>query len=203
MKNMKLYRLELLHDEEHLDMIPKIPDNLMESEDATTERICACPTTLGCIRALDLPDGLPFGFEVYKALRSNKELLLTLYSADVRCDDIYVPTDDQLPDGFATGELWITAPYRFNKESNIFIGLQEDLSEYVSKYYVRYDKYPSPFNNIAYGKEDLTSKSFNFLVDLGISKSAYDKFFTSDEYKNISRLSEDKDPIYRFVERYE
>ena len=200
---MKLYRLEILHDAEYLDMVPRVPDNLMESEDATTERICTCPTVLGCIRALDLPDGLPFGFEVYKALRSNKELLLTLYSADVRCNDIYVPSESQLPDGFATGEVWITSPYKFNKESNIFIGLQEDISEYVSKYYVRYDKHPSPFNNIAYGREYQSSKSFNFLVDLGVSKSAYDKFFASDDYKNIARLNEDKDAIYRFVERVE
>lgn len=70
---------------------PRIPKNRMPSEDDKTPRICVSTSIAGCLAAVQ---GLKEGN--------------TVYIHTCTSEAIIQPTNDQVPDIFFTGEVWIT-----------------------------------------------------------------------------------------------
>ena len=102
---MRVYRLAVGQDgvdaEKYLHLTPYIPNNRARDEDDTTLRIPCSLTIMGCISSLSLP-------YIYED-RNDKDskFIVHLYYADVPNENIYQPSNDQVPDQWLTGELWL------------------------------------------------------------------------------------------------
>lgn len=112
---MKVYRLiigEIGKDaQKSILLSPYIPNNRANGENSTTPRIPCSLTIMGCITSLSLP----FIYEDYMKIRKSTDnrFIVHLYGADVSVDNIYQPTNDQVPDEWLTGELWLTKDTEF------------------------------------------------------------------------------------------
>lgn len=132
---MKVYRIMLNPNfingdvpDERIKISPYIPKNALPNEDKIIKRIPCCPTIIGCIESLGLPD-------IYDHMVLDKKFvpgkdssfLVYLYSAEVSADNLIQPTEDQVPDSWHTGELWIATDTEFILERTYEFKKQFDL----------------------------------------------------------------------------
>ena len=104
---MRLYRIMLKDFGETHILDPSIPINTANGENNTTPRICTAPTIIQCIYSLEL----------FSSLRDPvTELDAYVYYIDT--DDsvlLHFPTVKEVPDVWASGEVWILNPCKFKK----------------------------------------------------------------------------------------
>ena len=102
-KTIKVYRVELEDKGGIITLNPYIPYGACPYEDKVTPRIPCALTILGCLRSLQIPSN-PM---VNKEDLNHGGAKLYLYEADIEARYIYRPTDNEVPDAYYTGELWI------------------------------------------------------------------------------------------------
>lgn len=95
---------------------PRSPRYPMSGENEAIPRICVCMSIYGCILAispniLHLVDKTDF----------------YLYYSYIDPSKIYQPCDDEVPDSWVTGELWITEPHTFYLKDKYIINKHADI----------------------------------------------------------------------------
>lgn len=86
-------------------LYPKVPENRMNNEDDSTERICVSKSINGCLSALSYSKG-------------DK---LFVHSCNVENQDVYQPDGNEVEDACYTGEEWILKPVKMEYHSCIEI----------------------------------------------------------------------------------
>ena len=156
METMKLYRVELTDMGDSITFNPRVPENPMKGEDVETERICAAPTIIGCIHSGILPI---FITHYDMSYLENGEHPMWIYEAEVPCENLYQPTENEVPDSFLTGEMWILSPCKFTKVDKYYLGKMQnnDPRDCTYMYYMRREGHEKP------GDGEYTRNSFCFL----------------------------------------
>lgn len=103
MNTIKVYRIELEDKGNIVALNPYIPNGACHYEDKITPRIPCATTILGCLRSLQIPSNPG----INKEELNHSGAKIYLYEADVEARYIYRPTDNEVPDAYYTGELWI------------------------------------------------------------------------------------------------
>ena len=103
MNTIKVYRIELEDRGNIVTLNPYIPNGACPYEDKITPRIPCATTIIGCLRSLQITSNPGINMEEL----NHSGAKLYLYEAEVEVKYIYRPTDNEVPDAFYTGELWI------------------------------------------------------------------------------------------------
>ncbi|MCM1222149.1 MAG: hypothetical protein NC548_47530 [Lachnospiraceae bacterium] len=166
MKDIKLYRIHDKFDENTLELYPRVPDRVSMNEDTTTERICACHTIMGCLRALIYPSHMD-DFKKMKRINEGYDEPIYLYSSVVPVEDVYRPTVEELPDVYNTGEMWIAKPCIFTLETKLLIRKHMDIDYQFcySRYFVRYESENNTVEDRKHSRTDTygSYNSFSFI----------------------------------------
>lgn len=127
MRKMKVFHISRKDLGSIVRLEPRIPEFHADGEDRVIPRICVAPTILGCIRALELPSSIVGEEAFFDVNKDGKPYPLYLYSSKVNVLDLRQPTNEEVQDYYNTGELWITAPWWFNKIADLTIRKHMDL----------------------------------------------------------------------------
>lgn len=85
---------------------PRIPQSRAEEEDDKIPRVCAAPSIAQCLIAIDGDPDLKRMYQNVPLVLKNPPFAVYMFSVDEK--EIYIPTDEQVPDRYRTGEIWIT-----------------------------------------------------------------------------------------------
>ena len=142
-------------------LTPRIPEFTGGKENETDERICVAPTVFQCLQGLEIAQDL---------VKDDKPYEVFLYEADVPVKNIIQPSDEDVPDAWKTGEMWVIKPQQFSIVSNCIIRKHMDLpNNCYSRYSFRYANKDEVIDRITgtpiYGE----SYSFSF-IDFNINR---------------------------------
>lgn len=104
---MRLYKILFEDFGGEVILHPSIPKYPAKKEDRIAPRICTAPTIPMCIHSLEL-------FSHLIGEITTKEVFVYYCDLD-NYDNLVFPTQDQVPDAWLTGEVWITTDYKFYK----------------------------------------------------------------------------------------
>lgn len=160
MNTMKVYRIHFSDCGTECLMNRKVPKNAMYGEDTTTKRISVCTNIIGCILALQIP---------YDCCEANifegRKEELYLYSAEVPVEKLYQPTEEEVPDVWKTGELWLLEPTRFKLESKLYLRKHMEVQgNLYSKYSITYDGEDEITDRISANAIYGWNKAFSFIA---------------------------------------
>lgn len=134
---IKVFRIEEEFKGDSYSLSPRVPTNIQNGEDSITPRICVCPTVFGCLDASQMC--IPLSKKV-----SFEDIYLYSAELDTEKDSIYQPNENEVPDAFKTGELWVLNDVEFKLEKiykvrlfiagiNIYYIYSSDVEEYIKE----------------------------------------------------------------------
>ena len=159
------------------ELKPKIPIFRAYGEDEEVPRICVCTSIPCCMYAIN---GLP-----YLRNLDGMYLNLYLYEAYVDINDIVQPSNKQVYDAWAWGELWVTRPYIFTKVNDYIFDKQMEIpgsgySRYCMTALNHDEVVDRHYDNIVYG--DIDSFSIVMLDPDRIEEAQeFHKYIEEDE----------------------